>query len=144
MLLFRKTLHPQTHMHRLHSLVLRVVLQARSLSAALRAGTGAEKRVATSLFAAGPVGPVGWCGSGPGGVVQWRAGWGGGVADRWGGGPGGVAGRLGPGGAVTGRVGRWGLGGAGGGLAGRVGVGRVGCWMRGGGYVRLYSPKGYV
>ena len=116
MLSFCVTLHPYTHMHRLLSLALRVGLQARSLSAALHAGTGAEKRVAAGIFAAGRVGPAGWCGSGPGGVVGWRAGWGGGVAGRVGAG----WGRVGPGGAgrgdeVAGQVGwaRWGAGGPG-------------------------------
>ena len=132
-------------MRRLHSLALRVVLQARSLSAALRAGTGAEKRVATGLFDSGRVGPVGWCDSlsGPVGVVWvagrvwglgWRTGWGcgqGGVASRvggWVGGPGG--GWVGPGG------GGWG-GGPDGGGPGRVLAGL----MRRCGYIRLFSPK---
>ena len=110
MLSFCITLHPHTHMRRLHSLALRVVLQARSLSAALRAGTGAEKRVATGLFAAGRVGPVGWCGSGPGGVGGWRAGWGTGWRAEWGlggaewGGWGGGQGGGGPGGVLAGQM----------------------------------------
>ena len=127
MLSFCITLHPHTHMRRLHRLALRGVLQARSLSAALRAGTGAEKRVATGLFAAGR---VGWCGGGPGGMMGWRAGWGrvaGRVRER-GGGPDGVAGRegwrAGWGGWGGGPGGGWvgpGGGGPGGVLAGRMG-----------------------
>ena len=115
MLSFCITLHPHTHMRRLHSLALRVVLQARSLSAALRAGIGAEKRVATGLFAAGR---VGWWGGGPRGV-GWRAGCGVGCRVGWRAGWGGGQGGGGPGGVTV--------------LAGRIGV----C-----GYERLYSPKG--
>ena len=97
MLSFGITLLTPTNMRRLQRPGLRVVqqLEARSLSAALRVGTGAEERLAACLLGAGRVG--------------WRAGWEGGVAGPggWGIGPGGVGHRAGRG---LGRA-RWGAGG---------------------------------
>ena len=64
------TVHPQTHMRRLQSPALCIVWQARRLSATLRVGTWAVKRLAAGILGAGRVGGRG---GGPGGVGQ-RAG----------------------------------------------------------------------